>query len=323
LMSGCTTIRAVGGVDHFDTQIRDEINAGKIVGPRIIACDQAVTIPNGHMEGTVAVGCQSDEDFIKNIEENVKAGVDWIKIMITGGVLDATVRGEPGEMKMNAHQVKICCDTAHKHGLKVCAHTESPMGIKVALENGVDSIEHGAKIDDETLKLFKKTKKALVCTISPAVPLAKFDPSVSKASEVQVFNTEVLFEGILDATKKCIDNDVPVGLGTDVGCPFVTHYDMWRELEYLHKLVHVDRTTSLYCATLSNAQILGIDKETGSLEKGKSADFIVSSKNPLDGFDALRKLDYVVFKGKEYKDPVVEKNEICEKYLDEYMETLQ
>ncbi|MBQ2583153.1 MAG: amidohydrolase family protein, partial [Erysipelotrichaceae bacterium] len=79
---------------------------------------------------------------------------------------------------------------------------------------------------------------------------------------------------------------------------------------------------ALYTATLNNAKLLGIDKETGSIEEGKSADFIVSEKDPLEGFDALRKLDMVVFRGKEYKDPVVKKNEICERELDQYLNTL-
>ena len=321
LFSGVTTFRAVGGVGHYDSETRDAINASKLVGPRMIVCDSAVTIPNGHMEGTVAIGCHSDEEFIEKIEENIKAGVDWIKIMITGGVLDATVRGEPGEMKMNAHQVKICCDTAHKHGLKVCAHVESPMGIKVALENGVDTIEHGAAMDDETLKMFIDKGASLVCTISPTVPLAKFDPEVSKATEVQIYNTEVLFNGILEATKKCLNAGVTVGLGTDVGCPFVTHYDMWRELEYTHKLVGIDRLRVLHIATLVNASIIGVDKETGSIEEGKSADFIILNSNPMDGFDAIRDPRMVVFKGKEYTQKP-KKNEICEKYLDEYLNKL-
>jgi len=321
LYSGTTTIRAVGGVGHFDSETRDAVNAGKVVGPRMIVCDSAVTIPKGHMEGTVSVGCEKDEDFIKAIEENVKAGVDWIKIMITGGVLDATVRGEPGEMKMNAHQVKLCCDVAHKHGLKVCAHVESPQGIICALDNGVDSIEHGAKMSDETIEKFKKLNRALVCTISPTVPLAKFDPSVSGATEVQIYNTEVLFEGILEATKKCRKAGVTIGLGTDVGCPYITHYDMWRELEYYHKLVGASREETLYIGTLANAKILGLEKEIGSIEEGKSADFVVLDKNPLEGFAAIRDPRLVVFKGKEYTEKP-QKNEKCEKYLDEYLEKL-
>ena len=98
--------------------------------------------------------------------------------MITGGVLDATEKGTPGELKMKPEMVKAVCDEAHKLGYTVAAHTESPEGVKVALENGVDSIEHGAKMDDETIRLYKE-RGAFVCTtISPALPYALFDTAV-------------------------------------------------------------------------------------------------------------------------------------------------
>jgi len=322
LLSGTTTIRTVGGLGHIDSKLRDEVNAGKIDGPRIISCDMAVTIPGGHMEGSVAYGATSDEDFVKFITDNVNAGVDWIKIMITGGVLDAKVRGEPGEMKMTPEQVKLCCDTAHKLGKKVCAHVESPKGIEVALDNGVDSIEHGAQISDRIVEKFKKLDRTLVCTLSPAIPLAKFSPKDTGGNEIQRYNSEVLLDGIIDATEDLIHAGVKVGLGTDTVCPFITHYDMWRELEYLHYLCDMDRKVCLHIATLANAQIIDVDKETGSIEVGKSAEFIVVDKNPLDGFDTIRNPRMVVFKGKEFKEPKVNKSPICEEKLDEYMNTL-
>ena len=322
LFSGCTTIRSVGGVGHIDTMIRDEIEAGKLTGPRLIACDYAVTIPGGHMEGTVAVGAHTKEEFISYIKDNVAHKVDWIKIMVTGGVLDAKVKGEPGEMKMTAEQIRTCTDAAHELGLKVCAHIESPQGVEISLANGVDCVEHGSYMSDEAIDLFRKNDAIEVCTLSPAIPLAKLDPKYTKATDITMYNSEYLLEGMIDGVKKCLANGVRVGLGTDTGCPFVTHYDMWRELEYFHKLCDVDRIFALHTATLNNARLLGIDSETGSIEAGKSADFIVCDRNPLDGFDALRQLDLVVFRGKEYPHPTVKKNEICERELDRYMDTL-
>ena len=321
LLSGCTTIRAVGGVGHMDTRLRDEVKNGKCVGPRVIACDQAVTIPGGHMEGSVAYGATSLEDFENFVESNCKAGVDWIKIMITGGVLDAKVKGEPGEMKMTPEQVKVCVDKAHSLGKKVCAHVESPTGVKVAIENGVDSIEHGALMDDDIVKKFLDKKAVLVCTLSPAIPLA-FYPESCGGNEVQQYNSKVLLEGIIDGTKKCLKAGVKVGLGTDTGCPFITHYDMWRELEYAHKLLGIDRKEALYLATLNNAEIVGVENETGSLEIGKSADMVIVDKNPLDGFNTIRNPYKVVFKGKEYLEPRVKKSQEAEDLLDKYLATL-
>ncbi len=323
MLSGTTTIRTVGGLGTFDSELRDAINSGKFDGPRILSCDEAVTVPNGHMEGSVAYGAKDDADFVRFIENNVKNGVDWIKIMITGGVLDAKVKGEPGEMKMNAEQVKLCCDTAHRLGKKVCAHVESPKGIEVALENGVDTIEHGAAMTPEILKMFKEKNKVLVCTLSPAVPLAKFSPEITGGTEIQRYNSEVLLEGIIQATKDCIKEGIKVGLGTDTVCPFITHYDMWRELEYLHYLCDVDRKKCLYMATLNNAEIIELDKQTGSIELGKSADFIVVDDNPLDSFETIRKPYMVVNKGKAYTNPKVKKSEKAEEQLDQYLNSLK
>ena len=323
LLSGTTTIRTVGGLGHFDSQLRDKVNSNKLIGPRIISCDSAITIPGGHMEGSVAYGALDDDDFVRFIANNVNAGVDWIKIMITGGVLDAKVKGEPGEMKMTPEQVKLCCDTAHRLGKKVCAHVESPKGVEVAIENGVDSIEHGSSMSNEIVKRIKDEDKVLVCTLSPAIPLAKFSPEITGGNDVQRYNSEVLLEGIIDGTKKCLKAGVKVGFGTDTVCPFITHYDMWRELEYVHYLCSVDRKECLYLCTLNNAEILDLQNETGSIEVGKSADFIVVNDNPLDGFDTIRSPEIVVFKGKEYNQPKVKKSDVAEKYLDEYLDSLR
>ena len=323
VLSGTTTIRTVGGLGHFDSELRDAVKANKVIGPRIISCDSAVTIPGGHMEGSVAYGAKSNEDFERFVIDNANNGADWIKIMITGGVLDAKVKGEPGEMKMSPEQVKICCDAAHKMGKKVCAHVESPKGVEVAIENGVDSIEHGSAMSDETAKKFKELDRVLVCTLSPAIPLAKFDPTVTGGNDIQRYNSEVLLEGIIDGTKKCLKAGVKVGLGTDTVCPFITHYDMWRELEYAHYLLGLDRKECLYLGTLNNAEIISQENETGSIEVGKSADFIVVKDNPLDGFDTIRNPEYVVFKGTAYKNPQVKKSLEAEARLDEYLATLK
>ena len=307
----------------MDSDLRDQIKAGKTIGPRVISSDQAVTVPGGHMEGSVAYGAKDDQDFVRFIKENVDYGTDWIKIMITGGVLDAKVKGEPGEMRMSEQQVKLCCDTAHQLGKKVCAHVESPKGIETALKCGVDTIEHGAAMDDRLLKMFKDSGSVLVCTLSPAVPLAKFDPSVTGGNEIQRYNSEVLLEGIVEATGKCLKEGIKVGLGTDTVCPFITHYDMWRELEYVHYLCNIDRGTCLYLATLNNAGIIGLDGVTGSIEEGKAAEFVITEKNPLEGFDTIREPYMVVFGDKEYRKPKVKKSPVAEEYLDGYLNTLK
>ena len=100
LMSGVTTIRTVGGLGSFDTRLRDEIAAGKKTGPRILAANEGISVPGGHMAGSVAVAAHSTEEALAHLRECKKENVDIIKLMITGGVLDAKGKGVPGELKM-------------------------------------------------------------------------------------------------------------------------------------------------------------------------------------------------------------------------------
>lgn len=320
LMGGVTTIRTVGGLGDFDTRLRDEIAAGKKVGPRILAANRGISVPGGHMAGSVAVEAKTPEEAVKYLETIEKENVDLIKLMITGGVLDAKEKGVPGELKMPPEMVRAVCDKAHAAGYKVAAHVESPEGVRVALENGVDSIEHGAKPDEEILRLFKEKNAFLCTTLSPALPYALFDRTLTNATEVEQYNGNVVFEGIIACAKAAVENGIPVVLGNDVGCPWITQYDFWRELYYFHKYVGVPNAFALYTATKRSAELLGIGDETGSIEKGKCADFIVTKNNPLDDLRALRSLDYVVARGRVYRDPKVKVNKKVAAELDKFLD---
>ena len=319
LYSGVTTIRTVGGLGDFDTRLRDDIAAGKKPGARILAANEGISVPGGHMAGSVAIAAGSIEEALQHLEIAKAQKVDLVKLMITGGVLDAKEKGVPGELKMAPEMVKAVCDKAHAMGYKVAAHVESPKGVKVALQNGVDSIEHGAKADEEMIALFKEHNAFLCTTLSPALPYALFDRSITNASEVEQFNGNVVFEGIIDCAKAAIANDIPVVLGNDVGCPWITQYDFWRELYYFHKYVGVSNTFALYTATCRGAEMAGIGDITGTLEPGKCADMIVVEKNPLEDIRALRNVDMVVSQGKVLRSPKVKKRQIVETELDKFL----
>ena len=319
LYSGVTTIRTVGGLGDFDTRLRDDIAAGKKPGPRILAANEGISVPGGHMAGSVAIAAGSIEEALQHLEIAKAQKVDLVKLMITGGVLDAKEKGVPGELKMAPEMVKAVCDKAHAMGYKVAAHVESPKGVKVALQNGVDSIEHGAKADEEMIALFKEHNAFLCTTLSPALPYALFDRSITNASEVEQFNGNVVFEGIIDCAKAAIANDIPVVLGNDVGCPWITQYDFWRELYYFHKYVGVSNTFALYTATCRGAEMAGIGDITGTLEPGKCADMIVVEKNPLEDLRVLRNVDMVIAQGKVIRAPKVKKKQIVETELDKFL----
>lgn len=276
LLSGVTTIRTVGGLGDFDTRLRDEIKAGTKVGPRILAANQGISVPGGHMAGSVAVAASSIPDARSHLKKSEQQKVDLIKLMITGGVLDAK-------------------------------------------EKGVDSIEHGAKLTDEMITLFKERGAFLCTTISPALPYALFDRSITNATEVEQYNGNVVFEGIIACAKAALANDIPVVLGNDVGCPWITQYDFWRELYYFHKYVGVSNAFALYTATIRSAELTDIDSITGSIEKGKAADLIVTAQNPLKDLKALRNLEMVISGGRFIEHPKIKKRKQVEAELDKFL----
>lgn len=319
LLSGVTTIRTVGGLADFDGRLRGDIAAGRKVGPRILASNQGLSVPGGHMAGSVAVAARNIDEALKYVDKCREQNVDLIKLMITGGVLDAKEKGVPGEVKMSAEMVREVCDKAHKLGYKVAAHVESPAGVKLALENGVDSIEHGAKPSEEIIELFKEKGAFLCTTISPAIPYALFDRSLSNASETEQYNGNVVFEGIVDCAKTAIENGIPVVLGNDVGCPWVTQYDFWRELCYFHKYVGVSNKFALYSATALSAEMAGIGAITGTIEEGKSADMIFTTENPLENLQALENIKTVIVRGEIIHNPRNKINKKIKRELDKYI----
>ena len=319
LLSGVTTVRTVGGVADFDTIIREKAAAGEILSPRVVASNMAVSVPGGHMAGSLAYEARTPEEAAAYVERIAAEKPDLIKLMITGGVMDAEVVGEPGVLRMEPSLVKAACDRAHGLGMKVAAHVESPEGVRVALENGVDSIEHGAKPDEEILRLLKEHGAFQVATLSPAIPYALFDRSVSHATYEQQENGKVVLEGVIAMARACLENDIPVGLGTDTGCPYVTHYDMWRELCYFVKYCGVTPAFALHSATLLNARLAGIDSVTGSVEAGKAADLIVCDRDPLADLSALRSLHMVIKDGVRIEHPTVKKLPEVERELDKFL----
>ena len=319
LLGGVTTIRTVGGLDTFDTRLRDEIRAGRRIGPRVLAANEGISVPGGHMAGSVAIAARTVDEALAQVDAVHAQGADLVKLMITGGVMDATERGMPGEVKMPAEMVRAVCERAHALGYTVAAHTESTEGVRIALQNGVDSIEHGAQPSDEMITLFKQRKAFQISTISPALPYALFDRSISHATYEQQENGKIVFDGIVALAKANLAAGVPVGLGTDVGCPYITHYDMWRELHYFVKYCGVTPAFALYSATKLNARLAGIGDLTGSIEADKQADLIVCSGNPLQNLSALRELDMVVKGGYRIDKPQIKKMDEIERELDKFL----
>lgn len=232
-------------------------------------------------------------------------GADVIKLFVTGGVFDATEVGEPGVLRMPVEVAAAACKAAHDMGLPVMAHVESTEGVKAALEAGVDTIEHGAPLTPEILELYRGAAgtqlvgraPSVTCTISPALPFVLLDPEKTHSTDTQKKNGDIVCSGIIESARAALEAGVKVGLGTDSSCPFVTQYDMWREVAYFAKYVGVSNAFALHTATQVNAELLGLGDETGAIECGKAADILVTRENPLDDLRALREPMHVMCRG--------------------------
>lgn len=301
LASGVTTVRSVGDPGFADVDVRDAINTGKVPGPRLLTSGVGVTVPDGHGAGLFAHIAKTPEEAREIVRTCFAHNCDLVKLFITGGVFDAEVEGEPGVLRMSPEIARAAVDEAHKLGMATAAHIESTEGVRVGLEAGVDTIEHGAELDDELIALFKKNgagrTSSLACTVSPALPFVELSPEKTKSTEVQKVNGRIVYEGIVRAAQQALAAGISVGLGTDSSCPYITHYDMWREVVYFERIVGASRAFALHTATLGNARILGLGEETGSIEEGKAADLIVTAENPLDNLEALRDVRMVMAQG--------------------------
>ncbi|BAK45133.1 amidohydrolase family protein [Eggerthella sp. YY7918] len=301
LASGVTTVRSVGDPGFADVDVRDAINAGKYSGPRLLTSGVGVTVPDGHGAGLFAHIAKTPEEARDIVRACFVRKCNLVKLFITGGVFDAEVEGEPGVLRMSPEIAHAAVDEAHKLDMSTAAHIESTEGVRVGLEAGVDTIEHGAPLDDELIALFKKNgvgrASSLTCTVSPALPFVELAPEKTKSTHVQQVNGRVVYEGIVTAAKQALEAGIPVGLGTDSSCPYITQYDMWREVVYFERIVGVTPAFALHTATLGNARILGLGDETGSIEAGKTADLIVTNANPLENLEALRQVRMVMARG--------------------------
>lgn len=319
LATGVTTIRSVGDFCYSDVRVRDKINNNEFLGPRLIVSGPAITTSDGHGAGTFAITSGTIEGLKELVRKNYEHKVDFIKTCTTGGVMDAKKLGEPGVVKMSIEQTKAVCDEAHRLGLKVASHVESSEGVLIALKGGVDTIEHGSELTDETVKLFKDENKAFVSTISPALPLAKLDYRITKLTSFSQFNSNVVFENMIKCAKRVIKEDIIMGMGTDASCPLVTQYNTWKELLYTTKIVGTSNGFALKTATINNAKILGLDNKIGSIEENKIADILVVNDNPLENISTLSNPCMVIARGNILPNLKVKKNEQIEKMLSSIM----
>ncbi|MFM7707644.1 MAG: amidohydrolase family protein [Gammaproteobacteria bacterium] len=302
LRAGFTTVRNLGDASGATLALRDAVENGWVMGPRIIDAGRSISVTSGHMDDTLSVAenlhpgitqdnlCNGADSCREAVRLQVRRGVDVIKIATTGGV-NSRIGAGLGQ-QMFADEAKAVVETAHLHGKKVAVHAHGTDGINVALAAGADSIEHGTMPNEETLRLFKQGGAYYVPTLSTVngyrERLAK-DPNAYPPAVLE----KVMWR--LDVTGKALERAVPAGVkiafGTDAGVSKHGRNADEFELMVQHGMTP---TTAIAAATVNAAELLGIGKEVGALRPGMAADLIAVSGDPLKDVTVLKKVEFVM-----------------------------
>ncbi len=311
LNAGFTTIRNVGSTAFLACELRDSINEGLIVGPRVFASGPGISMTGGHgdlnnyapevkierfaVERDFSIADGADQVRYA-VRAQLKHGVDLIKIHASGGVLS---RGDsPGAAQFTVEELKAAVHEAHAAGKKIAAHAHGTQAIKNAVIAGVDSIEHGSLLDDEGIALMKKHGVWLVADIY------NDDYLLGKAIDFKLPQEMIDKEKALgqlqrDNFARAVKAGVKVAYGTDAGV--YPHGDNGKQFFYMVKY-GLTPAQSIRSATVDAAELLGKSADLGSISAGKFADIIAVDGDPLANVTVLEKVAFVMKGGKVVKD---------------------
>ncbi|MFL6736700.1 MAG: amidohydrolase family protein [Sphingomonas sp.] len=305
---GFTTVRDLGGDTSAVVAVRDAVAEGRFPGPRIRVAGAPLSIIGGHADEATGLPpelaeavneahlnpsvCTGPDECQKVVRGLAAAGVDVIKIMATGGVLDPGTRGL--EQHFTDEEMKAICDMAHFNGLKVAAHAHGAKGIDAAVRAGVDSIEHGTFIDEQGVKDMKARGTYYVATLMAfsGVEAALGKGLMTPASEAKTRQTLGVWGKGLNLAYR---NGVHIALGTDSAV--APHSQANHELALMVTKGGMSPRDALIAATKGGPDLMGLSNETGTLDPGKSADLIAVDGDPLVDPTAVQRVDYAMVEG--------------------------
>lgn len=308
LRSGFTTVRDVGGTG-VNIALRDAINSGDIVGPRIFTSGKSLATTGGHADPTnnynndiegnpgPKQGVLNGADQArKAVRQRYKNGADLIKITATGGVLSMAKSGTAPQF--TEEELNAIIETADDYGFHVAAHAHGVEGMQRAIKAGVATIEHGTYMDEETMELMKEHGTYYVPTIIAGKSVA--DSAKIPGYYPEIVRPKALAIGpkIQNTFAKAYENGVNIVFGTDAGV--YAHGENAKEFVYMTE-AGMPAMEAIKSATVIPAQILNIRDKAGSLEAGKYADIIAVPGNPVEDISLLQKVSFVMKEGKIYK----------------------
>jgi len=308
LMAGFTSVRDLGG-SGVNVSLRNAINSGKVIGPRIFTAEKSLASTGGHADPTN--GYRKDlmgnpgpkEGVVNSVEEarqavrqRYKNGADWIKITATGGVLSVAKSGS--NPQFTQEEIEAIVSTAKDYGMNVAAHAHGDEGMQRAVRGGVKTIEHGTEMSEATMNLMIKHNAYLVPTITAGKYVA--DKAAVSGYYPAIIVPKALAIGpkIQSTFAKAYKMGVPIAFGTDAGV--FPHGENAKEFIYMTE-VGMPFMKALQIATVTNALLLDMDKKVGVLEPGYIADIIATNEDPSKNINTVTNVVFVMKDGVQYK----------------------
>lgn len=289
LRAGITLVRDLG-VHNANLFTKQAVAQGIFPGPRLLVSGESIIQTGGHTYWVCREASGADE-MRRAVRDQVKGGADLIKIMACHDTLEFTDA-----------ELEAVIDESHRNKLPVTAHATYDACIRRVAEFGVDCVEHGGSMSDETIQVLLDRKIPIVTTFSALVMQAK--PEIARRFGIPEWKIEERQRAVGDKTRfdglvRAARAGVPIVFGTDAGSPAVEHDSIAPELDFMVEVgVCPDRLDALRSITIRAAQLSRLDKKIGSLEAGKEADFIIVDGKPDHDLFALERVEQTYIAGK-------------------------
>lgn len=300
IKGGVTYIRDVGSTYDIDIKMRDMRSKYDFPAPGIAASGRAMSVTGGHSDtheprsadfrGAYIV--DSPDEMRKAARQAFKNGADQIKVMATGGVM--SVGDDPNEIAFTPEELREAVREAHYRFKKVAAHAQGNAGIQVALEAGVDSIEHGIYMDEKQADFMIEHHVYLVPTLNAVEAIVADQTDRLPAHMYR--KARAFSEAFYDNMRMAVRKHVPIATGTDAGTPFNDFKSgYWHELDLMVNRIGATTQETLFAATKNGADLIGISDDYGTMTPGKFADFIVMTDSPIEDIHAVQQEDKQVY----------------------------
>ena len=296
LKKGFTTLRDCGDRNNIIIDLARAIKEGYIEGPDILAAGMIITPTESGNEYFKGMYAESDgrDEIAKNVRKQIQRGADWIKYMGTGAVMNPG--GEPGSPVYTEEEVNALCIAASLRGIPVVCHAHGTDGMIYAINNGVRTIEHASMVTDEVVELLlKKEHTYIVPTLTPS---ARWFEAEEDYPQHYIEKARKIFDMEVESVKKAYEAGIKIGLGSDAGVYANSHGDNSFELKARVKYTGLKPIDVLIQATKTNAEMLMIEDQVGTIQTGKKANLVIIDGNPVENIMDIDNVVMVIKDGK-------------------------